>query len=55
MVTDQNSKLIEVEDKINKKILRMLNDKMLKPNNEACLKCKYQHKQIAISREKCDY
>ena len=38
MVTDQNSKLIEVEDKINKKILRMLNDKMLKPINEACLK-----------------
>ena len=55
MVTDQNSKLIEVEDKINKKILRMLNDKMLKPINEACLTCKYQHKQIAISREKCDY
>ena len=30
----------------------MLNDKMLKPNNEICLKCEYQLKQKTISREK---
>ena len=30
----------------------MLNDKMLKPNNETCLQCKDQLKQITISREK---
>ena len=32
--------------------LQMLNDKMLKPNNETCLQCKDQLKQITISREK---
>ena len=30
--------------------LEMLNYKMLKPNNEACLKCKYQVKKITINR-----
>ena len=32
--------------------LQIVNDKMLKPSNEACLKCKYQFKKITISREK---
>ena len=32
--------------------LQMLNDKVLKPNNETCLQCKDQLKQITISREK---
>ena len=32
--------------------LQMLNDKMLKPNNEICFKCEYQLKQKIISREK---
>ena len=32
--------------------LQMLNDKMLKPNNETCLQYKDQLKQITISREK---
>ena len=32
--------------------LQIGNDKMLKPNNEICLKSKYQLKQKTISREK---
>ena len=32
--------------------LQMLNDKMLKPNNENNFECKYQLKQITISRGK---
>ena len=31
--------------------LQMLHDKILKPNNEVCLKCKYQLKQKTRSRE----
>ena len=31
--------------------LQTLHDKILKPNNEVCLKCKYQLKQKTISRE----
>ena len=32
--------------------LHMLNNNMLKPTNEICLKCKYQLKQKTITREK---
>ena len=32
--------------------MQMLDDKMLKSNNETCLKSKYQLKQITMSREK---
>ena len=32
--------------------LQMLNDKMLKPNNKTCLKCKYRLKHLTISKEK---
>ena len=32
--------------------LQMLSSKMLKPNNETCLKCEYQLKEKTISREK---
>ena len=32
--------------------LQMLNDKILKSNNEICLKCEYQLKQKTTSREK---
>ena len=32
--------------------LQMLHDKILKPNNEMCLKCEYQLKQKTIGREK---
>ena len=41
--------------------LQMLNDKMVKPNNKTCLKCKYQLKliynykkrEIVATNEKC--
>ena len=32
--------------------LQMLNDKMLKTNNDTCLKYKYHLKQMTISKEK---
>ena len=32
--------------------LQMLNDNMLKPTNEICLKCKYHLSQKTIPREK---
>ena len=32
--------------------LQMLNDRKLKLENEACLKCKYQLRKIAMRREK---
>lgn len=30
----------------------MLNDRMFKPNNKTCLKCKYRLKQETITSEK---
>ena len=33
--------------------LQIGNNNMLKPNNEMCLKCKYQLKLKTIGREKC--
>ena len=31
---------------------QMLNERILKPNNETCLKCEHQIKQTTNSREK---
>ena len=31
---------------------QFVNDEMLKPNNEACFKCKYKPKEVIVSREK---